>query len=148
MKCQCGQPMRQQVIALDDIWWTCLICGRSKPVEDPVVVEWEYPAPEPKKQPEPLWAIDLAVGGRKTIPTQRRKTMSEKANKTLADLNTALFDQLERLSKAEGETLKGEIERTRAVSGLAREIVENAKLALEAHRTIGGKQNTPKMLEA
>jgi hypothetical protein len=31
MKCLCGNPMRQMVVALDDIWWSCLICGRAKP---------------------------------------------------------------------------------------------------------------------
>lgn len=30
MKCVCGQPMRQHVISLADIWWICIICGREK----------------------------------------------------------------------------------------------------------------------
>lgn len=34
MKCACGNPMRQLVVALDDIWWSCLICGRTKPYKE------------------------------------------------------------------------------------------------------------------
>jgi hypothetical protein len=31
MKCRCGNPMRQYIVALNDIWWICIICGRQKP---------------------------------------------------------------------------------------------------------------------
>lgn len=67
-------------------------------------------------------------------------------SKTLSDLNDALFNQLNRLSDATGETLPVEIDRSRAVSNLAREIIENGKLALEAQRCLGGKKGNPKML--
>lgn len=75
--------------------------------------------------------------------------MSETNSKTLLTLNDRLFDQLERLSVADlkGETLSNEINRTRAMSSLAREIVENAKLALEAQRTLGNPKTTPAMLQ-
>ena len=68
------------------------------------------------------------------------------SNHTLSDLNTSLHEQLQRLSKATGEELKAEIERTRAMSSLASTMVENAKTVLEAHRTVGGKADAPKML--
>jgi len=67
-------------------------------------------------------------------------------NKTLSDLNEKLHEQLNRLCNSQGEELKAEIERTRAVSGIAREIVDNAKLVLEAQRCLGGKNTTPKLL--
>lgn len=60
-------------------------------------------------------------------------------NNTLSDLNDHLFGQLDKLSSSKGEKLKEEIERTRAMSGLAKEMIENAKLALEVQRTLGSK---------
>lgn len=65
----------------------------------------------------------------------------------LTDLNDHLFSALGRLNdaKIKGDALKEEIDRVRAVSGLAREIISNATLALEAQRTLGGK-GTPAML--
>lgn len=64
-------------------------------------------------------------------------------NNKLIDLNNHLFAQLERLSDEglKGDDLKVEIERGKAVANVAREIVGNAKLALEAykaHREFGG----------
>lgn len=69
-------------------------------------------------------------------------------NNTLSTLNDHLFDQMARLAASglNGVKLKEEIERTRAMSGLAKEMIDNAKLALEAHRTLNGKTGTPKML--
>ena len=68
-------------------------------------------------------------------------------NNTLSNLNDHLFAQMERLSKSKGtDEIKIEIERTRAMSGLAKEMIENAKTALEAHHTLGGKE-TPAMLQ-
>jgi hypothetical protein len=54
----------------------------------------------------------------------------------LIDLNDHLFAQLERLGDESlaGDELKQEIERGKAVANVAREIVGNAKLALEAFR--------------
>jgi hypothetical protein len=48
---------------------------------------------------------------------------------------------------AKGEKLKEEIERTKAMSGLAKEMIENAKLALEVQRSLGGKPGVPAMLQ-
>jgi len=33
MKCSCGGLMRQHIIALNDVWWICIICGRQKPAD-------------------------------------------------------------------------------------------------------------------
>lgn len=53
---------------------------------------------------------------------------------TLDDLNRHLFEQLERLNDEdlEGEKLKTEMERSKAVCQVAGVIVNNARLALDA----------------
>ena len=56
----------------------------------------------------------------------------------LPDLNNHLFSQLERLSdeSLKGDGLKEEISRAKAVSVIARNIVENAALMLEAQKAL------------
>ena len=72
----------------------------------------------------------------------------------LTDLNDHLFAQLERLSDEDlkGEELQTEIERSKAVSSVAKDIVSNAKLVLDAQKTAWewNKEpgQVPKMLEA
>lgn len=53
---------------------------------------------------------------------------------TLADLNNHLFAQLERLSDEDikGEDLKEEVERAKAVTSVASQIVSNAALTIKA----------------
>ena len=53
----------------------------------------------------------------------------------LADLNNHLFAQLERLGdeSLSGEKLKSEIERSKAISQVAQNIIGNAKVVLDAH---------------
>lgn len=51
----------------------------------------------------------------------------------LSKLNDTLFAQLERLNTVKGgEDLTVEIDRSKAVSQVARDIISNAKLALDA----------------
>ncbi len=56
----------------------------------------------------------------------------------LIDLNNHLFAQLERLSDEEisPEKLTDEINRAKAIQGVASAIIENAKLALDAQKAI------------
>lgn len=71
----------------------------------------------------------------------------------LSDLNNHLFAQLERLSDEDitGKALQEEIERSKAITGVAREIVLNGRLALEAQRSLNegliAKHAAPEMLE-
>ena len=56
----------------------------------------------------------------------------------LPDLNNHLFAQMERLSDEglKGEKLKEEIDRAKAVSSIAKDITNNAALALDAQKFI------------
>lgn len=58
----------------------------------------------------------------------------------LTDLNDALFAQLERLNDEDltSEKLRGEIDRTKAITELAGTIIENATLQLEAYNVMHG----------
>lgn len=72
---------------------------------------------------------------------------------TLGDLNNHLFAQLERLSNEEltGDQLNEEIDRARAVMGVASKIIETGSLVLEAQKFIDDKMDAnsqlPRMLE-
>lgn len=57
-------------------------------------------------------------------------------NNKLIDLNNHLFAQLERLGNVEltGDNLFAEINKAKAVTGVAAQIISNASLALEAHK--------------
>lgn len=54
----------------------------------------------------------------------------------LTDLNDHLFAQLERLGEEDliGDALATEIERSKAVAGVGRTIIDNARLAFDAHK--------------
>lgn len=67
----------------------------------------------------------------------------------LTDLNDHLFAQLERLGeeKLAGDKLSAEMRRTKAVTSVAREIIANAKVVLEAQIELGdGRLLPPAML--
>jgi len=70
----------------------------------------------------------------------------------LIDLNNHLFMQLERLGNEElsGEALTTEIERSKAITGIAKEVISNARLALDAQVALAGKEvkALPGMIEA
>ena len=72
----------------------------------------------------------------------------------LGDLNNHLFAQLERFYDEElkGEELKEELMRANAITNVAKEIISNGNLMLQATKlqveTLGRSQtNMPKMLE-
>lgn len=75
------------------------------------------------------------------------------ARNTLGDLNNHLFAQLERLGDEDltEEELNKEINRTKAIASIAKEVISNANLVLRAkvqiEEKLGDKQELPKMLE-
>ena len=72
---------------------------------------------------------------------------------TLGDLNNHLFMQLEKLSDEDlkGEELKEEVTRTKAISLIAKQIIDNGTLVLEAKKMVEDSINAdielPRMLE-
>lgn len=72
---------------------------------------------------------------------------------TLGDLNGYLFEQLERLNDEEldEDTLKTELRRSKAVAEVAKQIIENGKLVLDAQKFVdkrdGADNVLPKLLE-
>jgi len=78
--------------------------------------------------------------------------MSGTRNK-ISDLNNHLFEQLERLNDEElkGDQLKEEIERARAITGIASQIVANGQLVLKAtiakSQYMGSSEKLPALLE-
>ena len=73
-------------------------------------------------------------------------------NNKLTNLNDYLFEQLERLNDEESlsENFDKEIERTKAITTVSQQIINNAKLALDAKKYIDEYADpniVPKMLQ-
>ena len=71
---------------------------------------------------------------------------------TLGDLNMHLFAELERLGDEDikGEELVAEIDRARAITSVATQIINNGNLVLksmELQQELIGDEKLPKMLE-
>lgn len=72
---------------------------------------------------------------------------------TLGDLNNHLFMQLERLNDEDlrGEELTEEIKRSKAISDIAKNIINNGSLVLSARKMMDDRMDAdtelPKMLE-
>jgi hypothetical protein len=80
---------------------------------------------------------------------ERNKKDGESMMKNnLAALNDKLFEQLDRLTEADAgsKMLDKEIRRSKAVSSIAKNIIDNASVVLDAHRTIQGNGKLPKMI--
>ena len=58
--------------------------------------------------------------------------------KGLFELNNHMFDQLERLNdeSLKGEELKEELERTKAMSEIAKRVIDTGRLALDATKVV------------
>ena len=72
---------------------------------------------------------------------------------TNLDLNNHLFEQLERLNDDElsDDELKSEINRSKAMTDVSRQIIDNGRLALDAQKLRAeytGKVDLPKMIES
>lgn len=71
------------------------------------------------------------------------------ANNTLSDLNNHLFAQIERLGDEDltSEELQNEISRAKAINGVANNIIQNAKTALDganfSYNKLSGKDSMP-----
>ena len=72
---------------------------------------------------------------------------------TLTDLNNHLFAQMERLSDEDlkGEDLNIEMQRAKAVTGVSRSIIDNAKVTLEgaqfAYNKLDGGMGLPEQFK-
>lgn len=71
----------------------------------------------------------------------------------LTDLNNHLFEQIERLNDEElqGEALREEIKRSKAIENVAKQIINNGRLVLDSQRfvdeRINAENNMPSMLD-
>jgi hypothetical protein len=79
---------------------------------------------------------------------EKKKERTNMGKNDASNLNDILFGQLNRLNQDDltPEQLKEEVERSRAVSQVANQIISNGRLVLDAHKSTGS-DTIPKMLE-
>lgn len=83
--------------------------------------------------------------------TEREEAMT--GNNTLGRLNEALFEELEALravDPTDADALAAEVERSKAIEGIAKTVIDNASTVLMATKMRAQYTNTvsmPKMLE-
>ncbi len=68
---------------------------------------------------------------------------------TLMDLSDTLFEQLERLNEADADSLESEVQRSRAMCGVAGTIIENANTVMDVIRyrqSVANPTEVPRML--
>ena len=81
------------------------------------------------------------------------ETKKKGPKNTLGDLNNFLFAQLERLDNPdlEGDELLKEIARSKAISEISKNVIENANVVLQAKKHMaeyrGTDETMPRMLE-
>lgn len=82
-----------------------------------------------------------------------RERNKDNMRNNLTDLNNHLFEQIERLNDDElqGEALKEEIKRSKAIEDVAKQIINNGRLVLDSQKFVDGRisadNNMPSMLD-
>ena len=101
-----------------------------------------------------VYPADLKAKFDEMTAERERRAKSQKTN-AMGRLQDALFDELDRLGSldlTDTDALKAEIERSKAVEGIARATIENVGVAIEATRlkaqyTQNATVTMPKLLE-
>jgi hypothetical protein len=111
----------------------------------------DKPTASPKKPAKkPAIAATTETEPAQALSENEKQDLIAPMKNKLIDLNNHLFAQLERLSdeKLTGERLKEEIGRSKAVSSVSRDIIDNARLALDAKIALGDGRvkNIPSLL--
>lgn len=82
-----------------------------------------------------------------------RERNKDNMRNNLTDLNNHLFEQIERLNDEElqGEALKEEINRSKAIENVAKQIINNGRLVLDSQKFVDERinvdNNVPSMLD-